>query len=132
MSEAAKRVLVVDDEADARMFVRTVVEELGHVVIEAEDGQKGVETARAESPDLIVMDVQMPNLDGYGAFSALRKDDATKGIPVIMLTAVGARTGVNIDAEDMGEYLGSAPEAYVDKPIEPATLSETVTRLLQA
>jgi len=132
MAEAGKTVLVVDDEADARMFVRTVVEELGHTVIEAEDGQKGVEAAKAQSPDLIVMDVQMPNLDGYAAFSALRKDEATKGIPVIMLTAVTARTGVDIDAKDMGEYLGSEPEAYVDKPIEPSVLSETVIRLLQA
>lgn len=132
MAEAAKRVLVVDDEADAREFVRTVVSDLGHETLEAVDGQQGLAVARAKKPDLIILDVQMPKLDGYGVFSALRKDQVTRAIPVIMLTAVTARTGVDIDAEDMGEYLGSEPEAYIDKPIDPAALGETIGRLLKA
>jgi len=132
MPERNKRVLVVDDEADAREFVRTVMEDLGLTVIEAADGEQGLAAAQREKPDLIVLDVQMPKKDGYAVFSALRRDDETKAIPVIMLTAVTARTGLDIDAEDMGDYLGSEPEAYVDKPIEPAALSEVATRLLGA
>jgi two-component system alkaline phosphatase synthesis response regulator PhoP len=130
MAEGSKRVLVVDDEADAREFVRTVAEDLGYAILEATDGEEGLTVARAEIPDLIVLDVQMPKRDGYSVFSELRKDAATRQIPVIMLTGITERTGVEIDGDQMGEYLGSEPEAYIDKPIEPATLSATLTRLL--
>ena len=130
MPKARKRVLVVDDEADAREFVRSVVENLGFDTLEAIDGTQGLEVARASKPDLIVLDVQMPKRDGYAVFSELRKDGATKAIPVVMLTASGKRTGIKIDANDMGQYLGSEPEAYVDKPVDPTVLGDTIVRLL--
>ena len=132
MSEQAKRVLVVDDEPDAREFVRAVAEDLGFAVLEGADGQEGLDIARRELPDAIVLDVQMPKLDGYSVFGELRKDAATAKIPIVMLTGVSERTGVPIDGENMGEFLGSEPEAYIDKPIEPALLAETLTRLLGA
>ena len=130
MAEASKRVLVVDDEADAREFVRTVMEEVGCETIEAVDGEEGLAAAQRQKPDLIVLDVQMPKKDGYAVFAELRKDETTKDIPVVMLTAVSARTGVDIDAEQVREFLGSEPEAYIDKPIDPAALGDVVKRLL--
>jgi len=130
MPEGNKRVLVVDDEADAREFVQSVLEEVGCETIEAVDGEEGLAMARRERPDLIILDVQMPKKDGYAVFSALRKDQATRDIPVVMLTAVTERTGVDIDTQQMGEYLGSEPEAYIDKPIDPAGLGDVVKRLL--
>ena len=132
MAKSRKQVLVVDDEADAREFVRSVVEDLGFAVLEAVDGEQGLKVARASKPDVIVLDVQMPKRGGYEVFADLRKDAATKAIPVVMLTASGKRTGVKINAKDMGEYLGSEPEAYVDKPVDPAVLGKTLSRLLGA
>jgi adenylate cyclase len=130
MPKKSKCVLVVDDESDARQFVRAVAEDLGLAAIEAADGEQGLAAARDMQPDLIVLDVQMPKLDGYSVFAELRKDPATRAIPVVMLTGVSARTGVAINADQMGQFVGSEPDAYIDKPIEPALLSDTLQRLL--
>jgi CheY-like chemotaxis protein len=130
MPKKSKCVLVVDDESDARQFVRAVAEDLGLAAIEAADGEQGLAAARNMQPDLIVLDVQMPKLDGYSVFAELRKDPATRAIPVVMLTGVSARTGVAINADQMGQFVGSEPDAYIDKPIEPALLSDTLQRLL--
>lgn len=132
MPEERKRVLVVDDEPDAREFVRAVAEDNGYAILEAADGEEGLTVARQQMPDAIVLDVQMPKKDGYTVFAELRKDEATRAIPVVMLTAAGKRTGMHFDAADMGEFMGSEPEAYVEKPIQPALLGETLNRLLGA
>ena len=131
MATAPKKVLIVDDEADVRQFVKVVLEEDGYEFLEAEDGEAAVKIAGAQKPDVIVMDVQMPKKDGFQAFYDLRNNEATKSIPVIMLTAVAERTGIKFDAKDMGDYLGSEPEAYVDKPIDPEKLHEMVAKIIQ-
>ena len=131
MAESGKKVLIADDEADVHVFVDAALEEDGHQIIHASDGEEALEKVKAESPDLIILDVQMPKKDGFLVFGELRQDDATKAIPVIMLTSVTERTGIKFDRKDMGDYYGSEPEAYIDKPIDPATLRETVSKLLQ-
>jgi CheY-like chemotaxis protein len=130
MAESGKKVLIADDEVDVHAFVEAALEEDGHQLLTAADGQAALEIIRAESPDVVILDVQMPNKDGFQVFGELRQDDATKSIPVIMLTGVSARTGISFNAKDMGEYFDSEPEAYIDKPIDPATLRETVNKLL--
>ena len=131
MAGALRKVLVVDDEPDAVEFVTEILIDLeGYSVISAEDGVKGLEKARAEEPDLIILDVQMPRKDGFAVFSDLKKDPATKDIPVIMLTGVTARTGLKLSAEDMGEYWGTEPEVYVEKPIDPGELQQAVEKIL--
>ena len=130
MPVEAKKVLVVDDEDDVRQFVQAVLEDDGYEFLMAEDGEEAVSAARDGKPDVVIMDVQMPKKNGFQAFYELRGDEATKSIPVIMLTAVAERTGLKFDAKDMGDYLGSEPEAYIDKPIDPEALRETVGRLL--
>jgi len=125
-----KKVLIVDDEPDVREFVQAVLQEDGYQFITAGDGEEGLAKARAESPDVAILDVQMPKKDGFHLFADLRGDDATKSIPVIILTAIGERTGMKFSSEDMGDYLGSEPEAYIEKPIDPATLSRTVAKLI--
>ena len=86
--------------------------------------------ARAQKPDVIILDVQMPRKDGFMVFAELRADEATQGIPVIMLTSVTARTGLKFGADTVADYVGSAPEAYHDKPIDPVALRETVGKLM--
>jgi CheY-like chemotaxis protein len=131
MAEQGKaKVLVVDDEPDAVEFVRAVLEEAGYEVISAADGEAGLATARAESPDLVILDVQMPGKDGFTVFAEMAKDEALGSTPVIMLTGVGQRVGINFSAEAMGEFYGTEPAAYVEKPVDPAALQDAVQKVL--
>jgi CheY-like chemotaxis protein len=128
--ESGRKVLVVDDEPDAVEFVRTVLEEAGYEVLSAADGDAGLAAARAEAPDLIILDVQMPGKDGFTVFAEARSDEQLKGIPVVMLTGVGQKMGIAFSAEDMGDYLGEEPNAYVEKPVDPEVLEATVRDLI--
>jgi len=131
MSPSRGKVLIADDEVDVHDFVRAALEDDGYDILTAADGEAALERARAERPALIILDVQMPKKDGFAVFDDLRKEQATKSIPVIMLTSVSRRTGIAFGAGDMRQYYGSAPEAFIDKPIDPDTLRETVNRLLE-
>jgi len=130
MTDAAK-ILIADDEPECIDFVREALAEMPYEVLAAKDGEEALDIARAQRPQLIILDVQMPRLNGFRVFTELRSDPQLASVPVIMLTAIAERTGVDISADDMGEYLGSEPEAYVDKPIEPIVLRQTVKRLLK-
>ena len=130
MDECPK-VLIADDEQECIDFVRDALSDSPYCVISAMDGEEALSVAREQEPQLIILDVQMPKGDGFSVFSQLRADKQLSRVPVIMLTAVGSRTGVKTGAKDMGDYLGSEPEAYIDKPIEPIVLKQTVERLLK-
>ena len=130
MDECPK-VLIADDEQECIDFVREALMDMDCEVISAMDGAEALSVARDQKPRVVILDVQMPKLDGFGVFSELRADAELRSVPVIMLTGVGARTGVKTNARDMGDYLGSEPEAYIDKPIEPIVLKQTVKRLLK-
>ena len=129
MTTQAKKVLIVDDESDSLQYVQAVLEDDGFTFLTASDGEAALQKAREEKPDVIIMDVQMPRMDGFQAFYELRKDDSTRSIPVIMLTAVSRRTGVHFGQKDMGDFLGSEPEAFIDKPIDAERLRTTVRNL---
>lgn len=130
MTAEKKKVLIVDDEPDVREFVQAVLEDHGYEFVTAADGEEGLAKAKSEAPDLAILDVQMPKKDGFRLFTDLRGDDATKSMPVIMLTGIGGRLGMKFGADDMGEYLGAKPEAYIEKPIDPEKLVETVKELI--
>ena len=99
-----KRILVIDDEVWLREMVRMALNQRGYEVIEAEDGNVGVEIARKQLPDLVLCDVNMEKLDGYGTLSALRNDSATATIPFILMTGLadnaGMRQGMDLGADD--------------------------------
>ncbi|HXJ67934.1 MAG TPA: response regulator, partial [Verrucomicrobiae bacterium] len=84
---ANQRILIADDEPDIRLVLRTRLERDGYSVLEARDGAEAVAMARSEMPDLIVLDVMMPEMDGVEVCNRLRASFTTRGIPVIMLTA---------------------------------------------
>lgn len=84
-------VLAVDDESDVLLFVKTTLQAEGYRVLTAPDGPDALETARSEKPDLIVLDVVMPGMDGFEVLEELRKDETTCNIPVVMLTVVSER-----------------------------------------
>ena len=80
------RVLIVDDSPSQLMGMKKIMEKLGHEVISAEDGAQGVEVAKRELPDLILMDVVMPNLNGFQATRSISKEPATAHLPIVLVT----------------------------------------------
>ena len=124
------RILVVDDEPDSIEFVRAILEDAGYEVVSASNGDEGIRAARVTRPDLVILDVQMPGKDGFSAFADMRKDPELRAIPVVMLTGVRQRLGLPFSSQDMGEYLGEEPNAYVEKPVDAKALQETVRGLL--
>ena len=119
-----QRVLVVEDEPENRLLLRVVLTSEGYEVAEAEDGPAALAAAREHRPDLILLDVMMPGMNGYAVLEALRADAATRSVPVIMLTALAQRGDVERAAE-----MGVA--GYVTKPFEPADLLHTMEEALK-
>lgn len=130
MSDCAK-ILIADDEQDSIDFVRDALAETSYEVVSATDGEQALKVAQQEKPQLIILDVQMPKSNGFEVFAKLRADKDLARVPVIMLTGVADKMGIKFTGSDMGEYLGSEPDAYIEKPIEPIVLRQTVTRLLK-
>ncbi len=127
----SRTVLVVDDDPDAVVIVSEELSGLeGVSTVSACDGDSGLAKARQIGPDLIILDVQMPGKDGFAVFAELQKDEATRKIPVVMLTAVAERTGLRFSADDMKDFLGAEPAGYLEKPVAAAVLQKTVSELL--
>lgn len=120
---AKKRILVIDDEPDFVRMLRARLTIEGYDVITAEDGIKGIQIARKEKPDLIILDIMMPGLDGHAVCDMLKKSTLTWSIPVIYLTA---RTS---QADEM-QALERGAKLYLTKPYDPATLLEMVKSVL--
>ena len=115
-------ILIVDDYADNRELLRLMLEAAGHRVREAEDGRVGLEMAQLEPPDLILVDLSMPKLDGWGLLKELRMDGRTRRVPCVAVTAF---------AEGERERaLGQGFDAYLTKPYRRSTLMETVEELI--
>jgi len=131
MASKPKKVLIVDDELDNRRFVKATLEDEGYEFAFGRDGGDAVEKAAAERPDLIVMDVQMPKKDGFAALYELRQNPALKAIPVVLLTGIAEKTGVRFSADAVHDYMGERPDAFLDKPVDPAKLLATVRKLIE-
>ena len=117
------RILIVDDSPSQLVGMKRTVEKLGHQVVTAEDGAAGVETAKRELPDLILMDVVMPNLNGFQATRTIAKDSKTSHIPVIMVTTKNQET-------DKVWGMRQGAKAYVTKPINDDELRDAIKKLL--
>ena len=117
------RVLVVDDEAPIRLLCRVNLEAEKMEVLEAGDGPTGLEMARKEHPDVILLDVMMPGLDGWRVAEELLEDDRTRGIPIIFLTA-------RAEFRDRARGLDIGGVDYVTKPFNPLDLAPLVRELL--
>jgi len=126
----AKKVLIVDDEPDAVDFTKEVVEAEGHTVVTASDGSKGLAAMRRENPDLVILDVQMPDMDGFEVFQEMKKDESLKTIPVVMLTGIKEKVGIGFSADEMKSFMGERPNDYIEKPIDPEKLKQTLNKIL--
>ena len=116
-------VLVIDDESPIRLLCRVNLEADGFRVFEADNGLTGVEVARAELPDVIILDVMMPGLDGWQVAERLREDEATSGIPIVFLTA-------RAEPRDRVRGLDAGGIQYVTKPFNPIDLAPLLYGLL--
>jgi len=122
-ANATRRVLVIDDEQAIRAVCRVNLTASGIGVLEAEDGQSGLEVARRERPDLILLDVMMPGIDGWDVAHRLAADPATRDIPVVFLTA-RAETADRRHAQHLGGV------GYIVKPFDPVELGDLVEHML--
>jgi DNA-binding response OmpR family regulator len=120
----AAKVLVIDDEAPIRLLCRVNLEAEGMEVVEAEDGTVGLELARSEKPDVILLDVMMPGMDGWEVLQALQADEGTSEIPIVFLTA-------RAELRDRAQGLELGGIDYVTKPFNPVELAPLVFDLLE-
>ena len=126
MSDGAKTILVVDDDPDARDFFITVLEDNGYQTVSARDGNEALDRIREKIPDLITLDVTMPEKSGVGVYRKLKETEEYVDIPVIIITGV---------SDDFKQFISSrrkvpAPKGYLSKPIEPSELIRLVGELV--
>ena len=117
-------VLIIDDEAPIRLLCRVNLEAEGMDVLEAADGEKGIELARRERPDVILLDVMMPRLDGWDVAQLLVSDELTKEVPIVFLTA-------RAEVRDRARGLDIGGIEYVTKPFNPLELASLIESLLE-
>ena len=126
MGVTAKSILIVDDEHDIRRFLSTILEDEGYHTTTACDGEQALQLLETLLPDLITLDVAMPNKSGVGTYRAIRGNRALAHIPVILITGV---------APEFQEFISTRrqvppPDGYLPKPVNPAELVALVERLL--
>ncbi|HEX4852603.1 response regulator [Arenimonas sp.] len=117
------RILIVDDSPSQLMGMKRIVEKLGHEALTAEDGAAGVEAAKAHKPDLILMDVVMPNLNGFQATRAISKEATTAHIPIVLVTTKDQET-------DKVWGMRQGAKAYITKPFNENQLIDVINGLL--
>jgi len=118
-----KKILVIEDNAINLYLMRTILEKTGYRVVEAQDGYRGVERAIAEQPDLILMDIQLPSLDGFEVTKKIQSIEELKKIPIIAVTSY-AMVG------DKERILKAGCTAYIEKPIEPQSFIEEIKKYI--
>jgi two-component system cell cycle response regulator DivK len=117
------KVLLVEDVEDTRHFMRLELEDQGFIVFEAENGQVAVETAAREKPDVILMDLTLPLMDGFTATKLIRQNDALKHVPIIAITA-------HKEDDFRADAKASGFDAYVTKPIDVNWLKGLISGLI--
>ena len=122
----AKKILIIDDEQDMRVYLDTLFRKAGYETETAANGDEGIERARATSPDLITLDLLMPKRSGVRAYRDLRSSEDTSAIPIVILT--GLTKQEDFFGDDLGDL--AAPNAVVEKPIEREAFLAQVRELV--
>ncbi|MFC1574929.1 response regulator [Gemmatimonadota bacterium] len=126
MPDGQKMILVVDDDPDAVDFFITVLEDNGYATVSAQDGNEALKRLEEGIPDLVTLDITMPEKSGVGVYRKLKETDQYKDIPVIIITGV---------SDDFKQFISTRrqvppPEGYLSKPVEPEQLTKLVAELL--
>ena len=120
---AQKKILIVEDEADMQYALTLLLEGSGYAVISASDGKQGLDKARSEKPDLIILDLMLPKIEGYKVCRMLKFDEKYKHIPIIMLTA-------RAQEKDKATGIQVGANCYVTKPFQSDALVEKIKELI--
>lgn len=118
------RTLIIEDNANNMYLITFLLKNSGHEVLQAFDGQSGVDLAKKETVDLILLDIQLPKMNGYEVAQALRKDDSLNGVPIVAITSY-AMPG------DQEKALDSGCDGYIKKPINPDTFVAEIEAYLK-
>ena len=121
--EAKRKILLIDDHDSVLKLLEAVLKVRNYEVCYASNGAEGLEMAQAEAPDLVLLDVMMPGMDGFKVCQALKQAEATKNIPVVFLTARGEDTD-----REMGKRVGG--EGFIKKPFRSSDLMTTISELI--
>jgi CheY-like chemotaxis protein len=121
-----KKILVVDDEADVVTYLTSVLKDAGYETFEASNGEEAMEIVLREKPDLVTLDITMPEMTGVKAYRTMKEDEALKKIPVVIVTGV---------THDFKQFISTRtqvppPEGYLEKPVQPEALLNEVRRLI--
>jgi len=128
----SKRVLVVDDDPDVRLFSVTVLEENGYTPLEADNGETGLKMIKEKKPDLVILDVLMPRQSGVRLYRELKTSKSLKDVKVIILSGIAKKTFLR-SQKALTEFGGAEvpePEIYLEKPVEPEELAEAINKML--
>lgn len=117
-------ILYIEDNPENRLLVRRILEAEGYTVVEAEDAPSGLEAAQTVSPDLILLDINLPEMDGYEFTARLRQTSGLREIPIVALTA-------NVMKGDRERTLAAGCDGYIQKPIDVDELPRQIARFLQ-
>jgi CheY-like chemotaxis protein len=132
----AKKILIVDDDPDVILFIATILKDHGYQSVDATNGQEGLKMVHSENPDMVLLDLMMPQKSGIALLSELKKDEKLKKIPVIMVTGVAGETGIDLEAFlKRGTAKGAGdipliPEGYIEKPVDPDRLITLIKEFL--
>jgi len=124
-----KKILLVDDDADFTEAIKLLLESRSYDVTAANDGKEGLKKVQTEGPDLIILDVMMPEMDGYQVCAKLKADPKYRQIPILLLTAVGEAISTTGYTKEMGMRIEA--DDYIPKPVEPIEIVERVEKLLR-
>lgn len=124
MEMERKKILVVDDNEKNRYLISFILKKNGIEVVTANDGLEGVETARKQQVDLVIMDIKMPKMDGYEATMRIKKLEGYQSVPIIALTSYAM-------AEDKKKALAAGCDGYIAKPINPETIMDEIRKYME-
>ena len=124
----ARKILIVDDDSDFVDAVTTILKSKKFEVVAAYDGKEGIEKVKTERPNLVVLDVMMPEKDGYTVCKELKSDSKWSHIPILLLTAVASHVPTTRFTQQMG--METEADDYIDKPVEPDVLVKRIETLL--
>ncbi len=136
------RILVIDDEPDARAYLKAVLDEEGYETITASDGEQGLNKVQESPPHLILLDLMMPKKSGIKFLNEIKNDEQLKEIPIVVVSGVRQMTGVDMKhylkeqpfkerkKEVLGVDFDITPDAFLEKPIEPSDLLATVKKFI--
>ncbi len=137
-----KKILIIDDEPDARAYLKTILEEGGYETMTASEGEEGLKKAQETPPLLILLDLMMPEKSGVKFLNEIKQDEQLKGVPIVVVSGARQVTGVDMKQylkeqpfqERKEEVLGAGPditpEDFLEKPVNPSELLDTIKKFV--